>query len=300
MEGTDTLRRASQKLLGKKNMMITAGGVKALGRRLADIADRIEREHAEELAAEKRGLTDEAREAAADWVDKHGGLDEAKARMKKYYDITHRVLEALGLQAPPLDDQSERIMAELDKRLMPPGMTWPRWDDGKQVSHYDALEDATAICLALDGSCYSLHYDMPDDERACLFDDSERVKRPDPEALGADGLPIEEGETVYTPFGTKLTVREIEGGKVHAGFPGSDRACYCAPARFLSHTTPDTQERIDEDATSDPATYCNEMLGWDAHRIVRRGDLADQIEAMIADLLRRQRELDAKTTGGAK
>lgn len=29
-------------------------------------------------------------------------------------------------------------------------------------------------------------------------------------------------------------------------------------------------------------------------------DLADQIEAMIADLLRRQRELDAKTAGGGR
>ena len=79
MEGTDTLRRASQKLLGKKNMMITAGGVKALGRRLADIADRIDREHAEELAAEKRGLDDEAREAverlrAIDVGECHGAI----------------------------------------------------------------------------------------------------------------------------------------------------------------------------------------------------------------------------------
>ena len=61
MEGTDTPETSLAEALGKKNMMITAGGVKALGRRLADIADRIDREHAEELAAEKRGLTGEAR-----------------------------------------------------------------------------------------------------------------------------------------------------------------------------------------------------------------------------------------------
>lgn len=299
MEGTDTLRRASQKLLGKKNMMITAGGVKALGRRLADIADRIDREHAEELAAEKRGLTGEAREAAADWVDKHGGLDEAKARMKKYYDITHRVLEALGLQALPLDDQSERIMAELDKRLMPPGMEWQRFEDGEKVLFGDVAQDNSGDAATVEA--VKFHDGQADvifriDRRAgtLLLSSGERVKRPDTEVLGADGLPIEEGDTVWdTLNGERRTVGVVNPEYID---------CFgeLFSPNLITHTPPDTQARIDDDATIHPYTYCNEVLGWDAHRIVRRGDLADQIEAMIADLLRRQRELDAKTTGGAK
>lgn len=60
----------------------------------------------------------------------------------------------------------------------------------------------------------------------------------------------------------------------------------------------DTQERIDDDATLVPSAYCDEVLGWDADDIVIRTDYAAKNEAMIADLLRRQRELDAKTMGG--
>lgn len=348
MEGTDTLRRASQKLLGKKNMMITAGGVKALGRRLADIADRIDREHAEELAAEKRGLDDEAREAVerlraidvgechgaiccwelltdaletdsgyeenvhASWQNdmiltrdrlieliENGGeqgadvaalreladeldfksrvaghrflfspqyndgirysINDAPERIRKAVEGAPKpdaeseaerecgallewcghVADLLGIDCESMTDEvQDTIMAELDKRLMPPRIEWPRLEDGGLVCF-------GSIVAGLDGPCEKFIF-TSSMGGVCQLQDAdgnivnvmhgERVKRPDTEALGADGLLIEEGDTVYTPVGTKLTVREIGGGKVHAGFPGSDRACYCAPARFLSHT----------------------------------------------------------------
>lgn len=358
------------------------------------IADQIEREHAEELAAAKRDLADEAREAverlrmvshddilrsanpeheivdelckavgverdrtytgildtisnriaelierggkpdadlcdvcertvSLEWVNERGGLDVVQERINSFARMLNSVDSIVcgdeqhcfgeRVDLGEADELFGAIYGELDKRLMPPGMAWPRWDDGKQVSHYDTLEDATAICLALDGSCYSLHYDMPDGERVCLFDGSERVKRPEPEVLGADGLPIRDGETVHLDDehagmagnagegfsllgidpGCDVTVNWIVDGKARLVEYGAS-----CPASWLAHTPPDYQQRIDDDATLDPATYCDEVLGWDAEKIVHRSDYAAQNEAMIADLLRRQRELDAKTRGG--
>ena len=96
----------------------------------------------------------------------------------------------------------QAIEAEIDKRLMPEGLEWPRFDDGKQITWNDAPEDVTAVCLALDGSCYSLHYDMPDDERMCICEASERVKRPEPEAIGAGvtKLPITVHDIRHCPL----------------------------------------------------------------------------------------------------
>ena len=139
----------------------------------------------------------------------------------------------------------QAIEAEMDRRMMPPGMEWPRFDDGMQITWGDAPEDIAAVCLALDGSCYSLHYDMPDDERMCIYEVSERVKRPVTVVLGADGLPIKVGETVWY-VGEPLvrgTVEAVGEGEVMLAGDG-----VYAPLD-LTHTQPDTQERIDDDAT---------------------------------------------------
>lgn len=64
--------------------------------------------------------------------------------------------------------------------------------------------------------------------------------------------------------------------------------------KLLPDPEPDTQERIDEDAMLDPRLYYNDHIGHD----VGLRDDATVYERVIRDLLRRQRELDAKTMGG--
>lgn len=141
--------------------------------------------------------------------------------------------------------------------------------------------------------------------------------------LGADGLPIKVGETVWltdegnahigsvnfkagprshglcgvevgeplTVLGIKPKVRRNDHRFVAFDHPASP---WC-DALWLTHTPPDTQQDIDEDATMPPAEYC-------AVRGIDLGDDPDRAtatEAMVRDLLRRQRELD-KRTGGAE
>lgn len=184
-------------------------GAESGGERLSDlmrsIADQIEREHADELAAAKRDLADETREAvdvaallelvddlgsievtassidfasgyeqgceyaaalirkavkaapkktnavmrcrpcrtrreeAADWVERRGGMDVVRdyPKMDEFVAALATYLcvsDDIGCG----DDLREAVMAELDKRLMPPGMTWPRWEDGNPLREDDA------------------------------------------------------------------------------------------------------------------------------------------------------------------
>lgn len=70
----------------------------------------------------------------------------------------------------------------------------------------------------------------------------ERVKRPEPEEIGADGLPIKICDTVYLEsFGRPFTVVGFDGAYLKDADGGHLRAD-CA-----THTTPDTQEQIDEE-----------------------------------------------------
>nr|DAM85093.1 MAG TPA: hypothetical protein [Caudoviricetes sp.] len=149
------------------------------------------------------------------------------------------------------------------------------------------------------------------------------LKRPAPEVLGADGKPIKEGDAVWlaAEYSMLADSSGCEGGNMyslqgierhetmtvensHFEVAGKDYArlvscsAWC-PASWLTHTPPDTQERIDADAAKvacnyfrNDGNYCEGCPVYD-HKGLRCN------EAMILDLLRRQRELDARM-GGAE
>ncbi len=79
------------------------------------------------------------------------------------------------------------------------------------------------------------------------------------------------------------------------------RVCTCGAwchASWLTHTPPETQERIDEDVTGDPCNYWGHDKGG-CKGCPGFGNGGSCVESMVHDLLRRQRELD-KRTGGAE
>ena len=195
----------------------------------------------------------------------------------------------LGYDDGDLPMLPEFLLGELDKRLMPEGMEWPRFDDGMKIAWDDAPEDIASVCLALDGSCYVLHYDMPDDERMCIYEVSERVKRPEPDVLAADGEPIKVGETVYlTDDNVPFEVQAVRDGAAQ------DEFGEWYDAGLLTHAPHDTQERINDDATMHPHEYCKEHGIQAGTPDDAPFTLSDFVEPMTLDLLRRQRELCAK------
>lgn len=129
-------------------------------------------------------------------------------------------------------------------------------------------------------------------------------KRPAPEVLGADGKPLNEDDTVYGTgreqhrytVQVPYSINEAVGQRFCVQCYDHDEGniTWCDPS-MLTHTPPDTQQKIDDDATMPPAEYC-------AVRGIDLGDDPDRAtatEAMVLDLLRRQRRLD-KRKGGAE
>ena len=133
--------------------------------------------------------------------------------------------------------------------------------------------------------------------------------------LGADGLPIKVGETVYPIdgewIGIPLEVSCIESPASVKVYLSAGKSWTTFHADSLTHTPPDTQERIDEDARKNSIRYwdcddfscgkCPALI--DGKKPVEFYEL-DPIhdscsEAQKLDLLRRQRELD-KRNGGAE
>lgn len=212
-----------------------------------------------------------------------------------------------------VDAAVKEAEAELDKRLMPEGLEWPRFEDGKPIARRDAPDGIAAVMIMLDGSGYEL-IDMPD---YAVRPRGERVKRPEPKVLAADGLPINIGDTVYGSGREQsvYTVVSPRAGEGRFSIECTDRdgELCMVDASLVAHTPPDTQERIDEDVCkiTDGCTYFSSDGSCIKCRFVSQyGDAdsayaacpgGDELERMVvSDLLRRQRELDARTMGGAE
>ena len=206
--------------------------------------------------------------------------------------------------------EGEDFGAWLDRCFIPR----PRFEDGEPVhigdkaEHPYTGETCTIDCInTFDGS-YCLGF--VEGNSASLLD-RERVTRPAPEVLGADGKPIKVGETVYPIdgewIGIPLEVSGIESPASVKVYLSAGKSWTTFHADSLTHTPPDTQESIDRDARKGYITYW-ECVDCSCERCPARidGDKpwrwyhADSCEgAMVLDLLRRQRELD-KRKGGAE
>ena len=147
--------------------------------------------------------------AAIDWVREQGGLDAVKAR------------------------------------LMPEGMEWPRFDDGAPVRFEDEWCPRTGgtakvgqVVLATDGG-FALN--------ASWYEPGERVKRPAPKVLDADGVEIREGDTLYYVDGREQRVNTVarltDSGHVQFGtINEAGYVTYCEAAciqpNLLTHRAP--------------------------------------------------------------
>lgn len=145
-------------------------------------------------------LPEDGREAL-DWVREHGGLDEVEAEWGYAHDRTglaNSVAVRLGVDPLTDADISKKVMDELDRRLMPDGCEWPRYESGEPVAFGDEVTKngeefgAGAFEVFSDGS-YVLNF------RA--YSKGERVKRPAPKVLDADGVEIEVGDDLYSVEG---------------------------------------------------------------------------------------------------
>ena len=134
---------------------------------------------------------DEDGRAALDWVEELGGIDNVR-NLAVFGNACGRIVTGL-------DDGhttgAREVIDSLSSRLMPEGMSWPRFEDGEPVRFLDDFERygdenvVSVVTMYSDGS-FALDF------RA--YSKGERVNRPAPKVLDADGVEIRVGDTVWT------------------------------------------------------------------------------------------------------
>ena len=248
--------------------------------------------------------------------------ERLRARMNFDFWLSGRVMHELGFDEDMADrDEVER---RLLARLMPEGMewlveVWPKWSNGEyckfgdwwKSDKYGEPEPRQFRKLSIytpdqlrewgqdDGESYGYEWDFmrPSDPKYR----PDKVEPPAPKVLDADGVEIRVGDTVYSAEdGTEYEVCEAKLPRVTveylaAGIPAHSSI---VPS-LLTHERPDSWERLEDDATIAPVSYCVDRCLPCCE--VRQGDpepdLADFTEAMARDLVRRARALAERERG---
>ena len=184
-------------------------------------------------------------------------------------------------------DTGKRVLSEKERRILD---MWPRFEDGEPVMIGDeATNNKNQRFMVkriefrhgkwmLNDSVTEGHY--------LNGKSGERVKRTAPKVLDADGVEIKMGDTVWHHSGfAHGVVTSIDAGSlmgtvryVNGGVEFRDAA------KDLTHTRPDSWERLEEDAGEDPFRYCK--------TVGKRLDTFDNAEVFkSADIVRRAKKL---------
>ena len=168
---------------------------------------------------------------------------------------------------------SDRIDAE---RALPEGIEWPRFEDGGLVGIGDELsvggEAWRACSVILREENWVLRVERDCDTAAVRGDYGERVKRPKPQVLDADGAPIEVGDTVWCDDGDEpLRVTLIHtSGYRSVSLDGKGGEHYSLDPERLTHERPDSWEQLEKDAYHLVMSEYLETPEKDVSDIVRR------------------------------
>ena len=153
-----------------------------------------------------------------------------------------------------MTDIADRIDAE---RALPEGVEWPRFEDGGLVKIGDEVEaeDEDEV-----GKVAYIEFEAREwiaglhvgeyDVTHIKGEYGERVKRPTPKVLDADGAPIEVGDTVWCGEDQLLVVCSTVGaaGDVRTTVKDDEGMHYTLKPSCLSRKRPDSWERLEEDA----------------------------------------------------
>ena len=184
---------------------------------LDEIADRLEEELSEldsmrcRLPEEHEelsdgGCCDDEDYAAAMWVREHGGLDAVKERFERVetWDTDKAALWDLCADKAAFWDLRAECggIDGVRARMMPEGVSWPRFEDGEHVRLGDCYEKSNGNPGTVTAMQLRLYGDVPTwvigkGKGKVSVKPGKRVKRPAPKVLDADGVEIREGDTVY-------------------------------------------------------------------------------------------------------
>ena len=166
-------------------------------------------------------LPPEDREAIS-WMRRHGGIEVLR---RMFQDADSRRVELCGALGIDLDTGWSEAMAAMRLRLVPEGMdwlveSWPRFEDNAPLKFGDMAliegypDMVEAVQLWIHGRPV-----IYGDGGSQQLERGERVKRPAPKVLDADGAEIREGDTVWhVETGEQCKVVEVDSRSVSVDF----------------------------------------------------------------------------------
>ena len=182
-------------------------------------------------------------------------------------------------------DMGRRALSERERRILD---MWPRYEDGEPVMIGDGVDglggEIIEVYIAENAAAIWNNY-----ANHMHLSPGERVKRPAPEVLDADGVPIKVDDTVWHEDGSELHV--IGFGDAQDGETMLVGEYAAGPTKWgevrclsVTHTRPDSWEQLEEDAGEDPFRYCK--------TVGKRLDTFDNAEVFkSADIVRRAKAL---------
>lgn len=235
------------------------------------------------------------KQGAAEWL--RGIIDECEASGTRSCPA---IAEAFGIDCKherTCRDCLLRMMTAIADRIdaeraLPDGMEWPRFEDGGLVRIGDEVEfegKTMRVCeVALYADSWALWCDCEDMSGMLHGSYGERVERPAPKVLDADGVQIKVGDTVYfvDGAGVRHAVKDIifEPGGPFVGIIDEKVRCpLMVNPDTLTHERPDSWEKLEEDAKLAPRDYL-ESRGMNPEK-------PERIASMMADLVRRAKAL---------
>ena len=167
--------------------------------------------------------------------------------MAKMFGIDCGDVTCRGCMTKMMTAIADRIDAE---RALPEGVEWPRFEDGEPVKVGDEVEykgETMRVYLAtIDADGWALWCAREGIDGRLSGSCGERVKRPAPKVLDADGVSIKVGDTVYFVDGNgrTLIVERIDanGGDpaVDLVYAGERIHWHSANPEKLAHERPDS------------------------------------------------------------
>lgn len=205
-----------------------------------------------QMKGEKQGASAWLRRIIGEY--EAGGMQSCSSMAKMFGIYCEHVASCRDCMIKMMTAIADRIDAE---RALPEGVEWPRFEDGGLVRIGDEVEfegKTMRVCeVALYADSWALWCDREDMSGRLHGSYCERVKRPAPEVLDADGVPIKVDDTVYFVDGDArpLTVERIDanGGEpaVDLVYAGQILRWHSANPEKLTHERPDSWRLWGED-----------------------------------------------------
>lgn len=214
-------------------------------------------------------------------------IDDIRAMIKDVYFDLESIVDEIEPDYEEFDKMRESYdfvavnggIDALKNRLLPEGMEWPRFEDGEPVRLGDMVElnsKVAKVCgVFISKHGFTLWGESGDDTGSdTRFDylDGKRAKRAEPCTIGADGLPIKNGDTVYVTCegGPYKVINVSDKGSVFIdAFP--DMGMHGSMFTHTKPEMPDSWDKWKKDATMYtayngcgydwPFSYVREVLG---------------------------------------